>query len=76
MSQKLTFQIDGPAVPLFVILNNPIKLVKLIDKLRFPAKDRFETVPAVELSGHGFPSLIDENLFCDKSNMKAFGPVS
>ena len=68
MSQKLTFKIDGPATEL---MNKLVKLGKWIDKLRFSAKDRYEALPTVELSGHGFPSFMDENLFWDKSNMKA-----
>ena len=60
MSQLLKFKTNGPPPKI------SIKLANSMFKFLFPARETYDLAPALAFN-HGFPLLIEENLFCDKS---------
>ena len=61
MSQSLKFKTNGPPA------KASIKLANSMFKFLFPARETYDLAPALTFFDHGFPLLIEENLFCDKS---------
>ena len=63
MSQLLKFKTNGPPPKI------SIKLANSMFKFLFPARETYDLARALKFFfiNHGFPLLIEENLFCDKS---------
>ena len=73
MSQLLKFKTNGPSRWLRSLEKISIKLGNSMLKFLFPARETYDLTPALTFFYHGFPLLIEVNLFCDKSIILIFG---